>query len=326
LTLGRYLTHAVVLLVAMVVAGFASVDRNLPASFSLRLGAVNAEGLVGGEGGSVGKVSLGRTSTIIKPIAVPTSAAKPHVAASYTVTDGENLKALAGKFGVSEESIRWSNFGALKRTDTDVAKGQQLVIPPIDGIVITVADGDTAQSLADKYHADPQAIVDYNYLRDPSSLTAGKLIVIPNGKGPDFEKPAPPPVVRAVVAAPRVGSANPAYSIAPGGPGPGGAGGNRFAYGYCTWYVASRIPVPWLGNAWEWYGQAQAFGWPTGQSPRAGGIMVTWESGYGHVAVVEAVNGDGSWLVSEMNFVGWGVVSQRTIRPGRVPLIGFIYR
>ena len=307
----------------MVIAGFASVDRNLPASFSLRLGAVNAEGLVGAEGGSVGKISLGRTSTIIKPVAVPTSAVKPHTPASYTVASGENLQALAGKFGVSQEAIRWSNFATLTRTDTDVSGGQQLVIPPIEGIVVAIADGDTAQSLADKYHADAQAIIDYNYLRDPTSLPAGKSIVIPNGRGPDFEKPAPPPApVRAVVA-PRV--ASPAYAVSSGGPAPGGAGGNRFSYGYCTWYVASRIPVPWLGNAWEWYGQAQAFGWATGQSPRPGSIMVTWESGYGHVAIVESVNSDGSWRVSEMNFVGWGVVSQRTIAPGKVPLIGFIY-
>ena len=89
MVLGRYLTHAVVLLVAMVISGFASVDRNLPASFALRLGAVNAEGLVGSEGGSVGKISLGRTSTIIKPVAVPTSAVKPHTSSVYTVGDGE---------------------------------------------------------------------------------------------------------------------------------------------------------------------------------------------------------------------------------------------
>jgi surface antigen len=53
--------------------------------------------------------------------------------------------------------------------------------------------------------------------------------------------------------------------------------------------------------------------------------MVTNESGYGHVAYVESVNGDGSWTVSEMNYRGWDQVDQRTIRPGGVPLIGFIY-
>src|SRR5438270_11890306 len=265
----------------MVISGFASVDRNLPASFALRLGAVNAEGLVGSEGGSVGNISLGRTSTIIKPVAVPTSAVKPHTSSVYTVADGESLRVLAGKFGVSEEAIRWSNFGSLKRTDTDVKQGQQVVIPPIEGVVVTVQDGDTAQSLADKYHADLQAIVDYNYIRYPDRLPVGQQLVLPNAKGPDFEKPAPPPVIRPSYSAPR--TASPSYAVSAGGPGAGANTGNRFAYGYCTWYVASRIPVPWLGNAWEWYGQAQAYGWATGQSPRAGAIMVTWESGYGHV-------------------------------------------
>ena len=324
LALGRYLTHAVVLLVAMVVSSFASVDRNLPASFALRLGAVNAEGLVGGEGGSVGQVSLGRTSTIIKPIAVPTSAPKPHTASVYTVGDGDSLQTLAARFGVSESAIRWSNYSLLRRTDSNVAKGQQLVIPPVEGIVVTIQDGDTAASLAAKYQTDPQAIVDFNYLRDPVWLPAGVAIVIPAGKGPDFEKPpAPPPapIRTSYVSARPTGSA---YSVSAGGPS-AGSYGNRFAYGYCTWYVASRIPVPWLGNAWEWFGQAQAYGWATGQTPRAGAIMVTWESGYGHVAIVERVNADGSWTVSEMNFVGWGIVDQRTIFPGHVPLIGFIY-
>jgi surface antigen len=105
-----------------------------------------------------------------------------------------------------------------------------------------------------------------------------------------------------------------------------GAPGNRFAPGYCTWYVFNLVPyIPWLGNAWEWFGQAQAYGWPTGQAPRAGAIMVTWESGFGHVAYVQSASGDGSWTVSEMNFRGLFVVSTRTIRPGGVPLIGFIY-
>ena len=101
--------------------------------------------------------------------------------------------------------------------------------------------------------------------------------------------------------------------------------GNRFSYGYCTWYVYNRRAVPWLGNAWEWFGQAQAYGWSTGQTPRVGAILVTWESSWGHVAYVESVNSDGSYTVSEMNFVRWNVIDMRTIRPGGVPLIGFIY-
>jgi surface antigen len=40
---------------------------------------------------------------------------------------------------------------------------------------------------------------------------------------------------------------------------------------------------------------------------------------------VESVNQDGSWLVSEMNWFAFNTVDRRSIRPGGVPLIGFIY-
>jgi surface antigen len=100
---------------------------------------------------------------------------------------------------------------------------------------------------------------------------------------------------------------------------------NHFAYGYCTWYVANKRFVPWFGNAIDWWPNARSYGQAEGTVPRVGAVMVTRESGYGHVAYVESVAGDGSWTVSEMNFIGWNRVSTRTIRPGQVPLVGFIY-
>jgi surface antigen len=64
-----------------------------------------------------------------------------------------------------------------------------------------------------------------------------------------------------------------------------------------------------------------------GAKPKVGAIMVTWESYLGHVAYVESVSADGSWTVSEMNFVAFGVISTRTIKPGELSgrLVGFIY-
>ncbi len=55
--------------------------------------------------------------------------------------------------------------------------------------------------------------------------------------------------------------------------------------------------------------------------------MVTWESSLGHVAYVESVNADGSWTVSEMNYVAFDVIDLRTIKPGQLGtrLVGFIY-
>ena len=57
--------------------------------------------------------------------------------------------------------------------------------------------------------------------------------------------------------------------------------------------------------------------------------MVETESpiGLGHVAYVEKVYTDGSWLISEMNYGMFGVTDQRLIKPGQLGgmLIGFIY-
>jgi len=120
-------------------------------------------------------------------------------------------------------------------------------------------------------------------------------------------------------------SAVPARSAAPAKWSGAGPWPNHFSYGYCTWYVANRRYVPWFGNAIDWWPNARPYGYAEGQAPRVGAIMVTRESGYGHVAYVESVNGDGSWTVSEMNFTGWNQLDTRTIRPGQVPLVCFIY-
>jgi surface antigen len=57
--------------------------------------------------------------------------------------------------------------------------------------------------------------------------------------------------------------------------------------------------------------------------------MVDRESpiGLGHVAYVETVYPDGSWLISEMDYGMFGVTDQRTIHPGQLNglLVGFIY-
>lgn len=292
--------HAAVLVIALTVAGYATVDRTGAATNQLRLGAINAEGQTIGQGGTVGDISLGRLSTIIKPVEVPTGPPVSHYATTYIVGPNEDLKAIADKFGVTADDLRWSNASL---TNTDLVRpGDLVTIPPVHGFVYTTKADDTVSALADRFHVDAQTLSDFNYLR-ADSVSAGQQLVIPGGIGPALF--------------PRRASYDPPHL--------GGYANEKFAYGYCTWYAASRRPVTWTGNAWEWYGNARAQGYPVGQTPQPGAIMVTWESWVGHVAYVEQVNADGSWVVSEMNYKGWGIISTRTIRPGSVPLLGFIY-
>jgi len=100
-----------VLAVAVAISGYASIDRHFSSSLTARLGAVNAEAVVTSDtaGGQVGDVSLGRFSTIIKPVAIPLAAPLVHTPTTYTVAAGEDLTAIATKYHVTVSQIRWSN-------------------------------------------------------------------------------------------------------------------------------------------------------------------------------------------------------------------------
>lgn len=206
---------------------------------------------------------------------------------SYVVQPGDTISSIAGKFGVTSDSIRWSN-NILSGDKVDL--GTKVTIPPVNGIVYTVASGDTADSIASKYKADKMKLIAFNDA-EISGFTVGQKIVIPDGV-----KVAAPAFTRASTATLNLGSITYGY--------------NGYDRGYCTWYVANvraaaGNPIPaGLGNAATWGTRARAFGLPTGTTPQVGAAVVTSTRGAGHVAYVEKVNGDGTIWVSEMNSRG----------------------
>ena len=96
----------------------------------------------------------------------------------------------------------------------------------------------------------------------------------------------------------------------------GDVGGlNRFFYGQCTYWANMRyhqltgLWIPWLGNANQWYYGAQSTGWVVSATPKLHSIIVLQAGvqgagGYGHVAIVEQINPDGSVLTSDYNWDG----------------------
>jgi peptidoglycan endopeptidase LytE len=313
LQIERYSAHAFVLAIAVVFTGYiADPDRHFVPPLA-RLGAVDAQAVVVNQEGSVGDVSLGRYSTIIKPVAIPIAPVPSHRPFSYSVEPGESLVTIAAKFKVTVSQIRWSNSNLT--SSEAVVPGQTLVIPPVPGIAVSVKTGDTLESLASAYQVDPSSIADYNRLRK-GTLVAGTVLVIPDGVGPAFPPPPARYLARSLGAMPTV-----VVSCCLG------PYATTFPLGWCTYLPATKRVVTWNGNAGDWYVNAQAQGYAVGPTPKVGAIMVTWESYLGHVAYVESVNPDGSWTVSEMNYVGFNVMDLRTIKPGQLGtrLIGFIY-
>ena len=182
--------------------------------------------------------------------------------------------------------------------------------------------GETIDEIAKEYEAEKDKIISFNELPADGEIKEDQEITIPGGV-----KEIPEPVqddsliARRNYATPSGGS--PDVSGFKKLDGKAGSG-HSFPYGYCTWYVAQKRYVPWGGNAGTWLYNAKARGYKTGKEPKKGAILVTSESWWGHVAVVEKVKGN-TITVSEMNYKGWGKTSTRTISTSNRVIKGYIY-
>lgn len=99
----------------------------------------------------------------------------------YIVKRGDTVDGIAAAYGLSVNSVLWAND---LDEDDYINPGDTLVIPPSDGVIVTVEDGDTVYTLAETYEANSQNIVDFNMLDYPFTLTVGEKIFIPNGVEP----------------------------------------------------------------------------------------------------------------------------------------------
>ena len=124
--------------------------------------------------GQFGDVALGRDSTIIQPVSIPTSALPNRNPIRYLVKEGDTLEGIAIAFKLTLREIIWSNPG-LK---LPLKAGLALELPPVPGVVVVVRRGDTPTSLATAYGVDMTTLLGFNHLRGPD-LKLGTVLVIP---------------------------------------------------------------------------------------------------------------------------------------------------
>lgn len=227
-------------------------------------------------------------SSVIKPQVISTgdSSLGASDIISYVVESGDTISSISQKFNVPTQSIRDSNNLYSDR----LTLGRTLILPPRNrtGIVHKVTASDTPKSLAAKYSASEEKIISFNDA-EVSGLSVGSYVFIPDGK-----RQAPAAITSSLL------FSNAIY------------GGNSYAPGYCTWYVASRVNVPsnW-GNANTWDNKARQSGWTVSSVPVPGAIAQSdYMSYWGHVAIVESVSADGTMIeFSDMNGIsGFGRV------------------
>jgi surface antigen len=251
-------------------------------------------------------------NVVSKPQVVVTAFKSKDDIQTYVAQAGDSVSSIASKFDVTTSSVQASNG----ITGNNVSAGTKLEIPPVgySGIVYTVKQGDTVASLAQKYQADPNQIIAANDA-EISGLQVGEQIIIPGGQ-------LPAPVYTAAAYTATSGYAWGSTAV---------YGDNGYDFGYCTWWVAERRqqvgdPLPSnLGNASSWPTIAALAGKSEGNVPKLYAAAVTSTEGEGHVVFVEAVNADGSIVISEMNHLGWDIEDRQTVPAAEAARYIYIY-
>lgn len=156
------------LAIAVALSGYATLDRN-SASHAPTVNAAAA-----GDGLSVGGVSLGRDSVIIKPVSIPTAPLMNRAPVAHVVVTGDTLESIGRQYNLPWRDVVWSNPG-LKMPLT---VGERIELPPVPGVVVDVRKGDTAASLATSYGVDASTVLGFNGIRG-AQLVPGARLVIP---------------------------------------------------------------------------------------------------------------------------------------------------
>lgn len=108
----------------------------------------------------------------------------------YTTSDSDNLEIIAGKFGISKDTIKWANQSTIDYFSESFKSGSVLKIPELNGVLYEVQAGDTLDSVLSKTSGDKFQVTEINQLGPPNySLPEKGIIFIPNGSLPAPAKP-----------------------------------------------------------------------------------------------------------------------------------------
>ena len=75
-------------------------------------------------------------------------------AVTYTIQSGDSLYGIANKFDLEPETVLWANYDVLHDDAHNISVGDELIIPPSDGIYVKWKESDQLQRLADKYRVE----------------------------------------------------------------------------------------------------------------------------------------------------------------------------
>ncbi len=238
------------------------------------------------------------TQAIVRSVALKTDISKRanYKVVEYTVKQGDALFSIAKQYNIKPETVLWANYDILQDSPDSLRVGQVLKIPPVDGVYYKLQEKDTLQSIADKFSASPDDILNWPGnnidLTDPK-IDPGTYVMVPGGHR-EFVQWIIPTVARG-----RSGTANLGGTACGSGP----VGSTAF-----IWPTANHF----LSGNDYWSGHlgidiAAGLGAPVWAAD-AGVVTIAqggWNGGYGNVVMIDHGNG---WItvyghLSQINVV-----------------------
>jgi LysM repeat protein len=102
----------------------------------------------------------------------------------YSVTTGDSIFGIAQSFNLHPETILWANYDQLNDSPDMLNPGMKLNVPPVDGVYYQWQAGDTLESVAAKFGATVQDILDWegnNFDLTNPQVEPDQWVMIPNG-------------------------------------------------------------------------------------------------------------------------------------------------
>jgi murein DD-endopeptidase MepM/ murein hydrolase activator NlpD len=201
----------------------------------------------------------------------------------YQVTQGDAVFSIAKKFNISPETLLWSNYDVLKDDPHSLSPGQELIIPPTNGIIYEWKEGDALEDVARDFKASVDDILSWSGnkldITNPE-IEPGEILMIPGGAR-EFQQWVVPTIA--------VGRAGVTTEIPGGcaitGPGLGGSGwfvwptDNRYLSGNDYWSGHLAIDI------------AAATGHSIYAADSGVVVLAGWMGGYGNVVMIDHLNG-----------------------------------
>ncbi len=196
----------------------------------------------------------------------------------YKVKRGDSVFGIAKQFSIKPETLLWANYDLLQDSPDSIRVGQVLKIPPVDGVFYQWQAGDTIESIASKFKATPDDILDWpgnDFDLTNPEIKTGADVMIPGGHR-EFVQWIIPTVARG-----RSGTAGVGGSACGGGPVGSGAfvwpASNRYLSGNDYWSGHLAIDI--------------AAGEGAGVMAADSGVVTMaqsgWNYGYGNVIMID---------------------------------------